>query len=69
MIQRNLDVHDDISKAIYSVISYDKCGMSFEIIKLHEKKSYHVSPHVASNLSNQNRIHVASNLSDRVSRA
>ena len=39
-------------------------------MKLLEEKSYRASPHVASNLSNQNRIrHVASNLSDRLSLA
>ena len=32
---------------MYGVISYGKCGMSFSIIKLHEEKSYCVSPHVA----------------------
>ena len=47
MIQRNL--YDEISKAIYGVISYGKCGMNFKIIKLLKEKSYRVSPHVASN--------------------
>ena len=47
MIQRNL--YDEINKAIYGVISYGKCGMSFLIIKLHEEKLYRVSPNVASN--------------------
>ena len=37
-------------------------------MKLHEERLYRVSPHVASNLSNQNHIrHIASNMSDRVS--
>ena len=59
-----------IFKAIYGVINHMvKCGMSFYILKLHEEM-YHVSPPVAINLSNQNRIqHVAFNLSDRVTRA
>ena len=48
MIQRNL--YDEISQGIYGVISYDKCSMSFLIIKIHEEKSYRVSPNVASNL-------------------
>ena len=50
MIQLNL--YDKICLAIYGVISYGKCGMSFLIIKHHKEKSYRVSPHVASNLSN-----------------
>ena len=59
-----------LAKAIYGVISYGKCGMSFKIIKLHEEQSYRVSHHVASTFSNQNRLrHVASNLSDGVLRS
>ena len=34
---------------LYSVILYGKCGMSFLKIKLHEEKSYRVSPNVTSN--------------------
>ena len=44
--------------------------MSFLKTKLYEEKSYRVSPNVAPTFSNQLRKrHVASNLSDRVSRA
>ena len=65
MIQRNL--YDEISYAIYGVISYGKCGMSFLMIKLHEEKLYRVSPNVAANFFE--RTLQTSNLSDRVSRA
>ena len=48
MIQK--DLYDEISlEARYDVISYDKCGMSLIITKVHEEKSCCVSPNVASN--------------------
>ena len=61
MIQRNL--YDEISLAIYCVISYGKCRMNCLIIKLQEEKSYRVSPHVASNFFEPTRHPIELNIS------